>query len=80
MLDDTFFENPDALSHGDKRIKIDTKEKYDEVRAAAIDAYKPHPFDADAEGDLDQRVRNGQGFNQIIENTIDDRKRRHEEE
>lgn len=75
------FADPAQMMHGHKRIPIDTPDLFVATRAAAeaIYAASGRTFDVDAEQQLERRVLNGMTTEQIVSETLRDRKARFDE-
>ena len=75
------FTSPEQLTNGGKRIPIDTEERFAATRAAAQSIYAAsgHPWDGDAEQQLERRVLNGMDTAAIVAKTLEDRRARFNE-
>jgi hypothetical protein len=76
------FNDPNELMNHGETIPINTPEKYQATREACIAIYTAsiQIFDADADQQLERRVRSGQTTEQIIAHTLQDRRARFNEE
>ena len=73
------FSDPAQVTHQGKHIPIDTQEKYDSG-LTMMKSFHEHyacPFDADAEQQYEQRVRNGEDIIEIQRHFVEDMKARY---
>jgi hypothetical protein len=75
------FNDPGQVTHGGRRIPIDTEEKFEAARDAAVTIYlmANRDWDDDAQQQLERRVRNGFDVSRIVMLTLSDRKARFDE-